>query len=256
MHSELRTLVQRINGFSNWNHADKIRFFAWFLHAQGQQRIAPSDIGKCYESLHAEPPSNISPFLTSMEKRSPKEVLRDSRGYYLEQRVREDYDQRYGQREITVQVTKLLADLPEKVPDLAEKDFLKESIICYRNGAFRAAIVMCWSLTFFHLCQFVLKRHLHSFNTTYPTRYPDKHKKAKVPIIGRYEDFAVDLKESEVLEICKSASMISNDIFKILDDKLGRRNSAAHPSSVHFGQLQAEEFIHDLVTNVVLALKV
>src|SRR5258708_456336 len=256
MDKEWDDIVRRISGFPGWNHADKIRFFAWFLHSQGNQRFTPAAIAKCYDSLHAEKPSNISPFLASMEKRSPKEALRDGRGYYLEHRVREEYDQRYGQREITVQVTRLLADLPDKVPDVAEKDFLTEAIICYRNGAFRAAVVMCWNLTFFHLCQFVLRHHLSNFNARYPIRFPDKHKKAKVATLASYEDFSVDLKESEVLEICKSAGIISNDVFKILNDKLGRRNSAAHPSSIHIGQLQAEEFIHDLVTNVVLCLHI
>jgi hypothetical protein len=66
----------------------------------------------------------------------------------------------------------------------------------------------------------------------------------------------VDLKESEVLAIAKSANAISNDVFKVLESKLGRRNSAAHPSSVAIGQLQAEESINDLVTNVVLKLTI
>jgi hypothetical protein len=60
------------------------------------------------------------------------------------------------------------------------------------------------------------------------------------------------LKEFEGIEICNSASIITKDVHRISVQKLGRRNSAAHPSSVKIGQLQADEFIDDLVKNVVL----
>jgi len=68
------------------------------------------------------------------------------------------------------------------------------------------------------------------------------------------DDFGDELKESEAIEICNSAGIITKDQHKILTAKLGRRNSAAHPSSVNIDQLQAEEFIDDLIKNVVLSL--
>ena len=43
-----------------------------------------------------------------------------------------------------------------------------------------------------------------------------------------------------------------NDVHKILTTKLGIRNSAAHPSTVVITQVQAEDFITDLINNVVL----
>jgi hypothetical protein len=46
----------------------------------------------------------------------------------------------------------------------------------------------------------------------------------------------------------------TNPGVKILDEKLGKRNSAAHPSGVKIGHLQADAFIDDLVRNVVLKL--
>ena len=72
--------------------------------------------------------------------------------------------------------------------------------------------------------------------------------------IAKIEDFAEELRESEVIEICNSAGIITKDVHKILAEKLGKRNSAAHPSSVSIGQLQAEAFIDELVKNVVLKL--
>jgi hypothetical protein len=53
---------------------------------------------------------------------------------------------------------------------------------------------------------------------------------------------------------CNSASLFNSNIFKILKDKLDRRNIAAHPSSVVVVQSQADDVVTDLVNNVVLAL--
>jgi hypothetical protein len=71
-----------------------------------------------------------------------------------------------------------------------------------------------------------------------------------------YDDFAVDLKESEVIDICKRQQTTPDGIAKILVEKLGKRNSAAHRSTVHINQVQAEAFIDDIVANVVLMLKI
>jgi len=47
--------------------------------------------------------------------------------------------------------------LPTKIQTTAERGYLEEALICFRNKAFRAAVVMCWNLAFDHLCEFVLK---------------------------------------------------------------------------------------------------
>ena len=254
MASELQQIVDSISGFSGWGHGEKVKFFAWFLHAQkGLDRFDPAGIRSCYDDVTIEKPSNINPYIQNLEKKKPKEVLRDSRGLYLPKHVKDDFEQRYGQREITVQVTKLLAELPSKVPDLAERTFLDETLTCYRHGAFRAATVMAWNLAYHHLCDFILKNKLADFNTRWPVVYQGHHKKGTKQI-ARTDDFG-ELKESEVLEICNSAGIITKDMHRILVEKLGKRNSAAHPSSVAIGQLQAEAFIDDLIKNVVLKLQ-
>ena len=198
-------------------------------------------------------PSSISPFLASMEKKNPPELIKKPNGYKLEMRVREALDKKHGGRTITIQVTDLLAGLPNSVPDLAERTFLDETLVCFKHGAFRAAIVMAWNLAYHHLCDLVLKRELTKFNAQWPLVYQGHHKKGN-KAIAKMEDFSDELKESEVIEICNSAGIISKDIHKILKAKLDRRNSAAHPSTVKIEQLQAEEFIDDIVKNVVLRL--
>jgi hypothetical protein len=156
-------------------------------------------------------------------------------------------------RQSTIEVAKILKDLRALVPYVAEREFLNETLLCFEHKAFRAAIVMSWNLAYSHLLEFILAHHVAGFNPKYQV-VPGKWAKAKP--IASCDDFPVDLKESEVLEMAKSGDAINNDIYKVLDGKLGRRNSAAHPSSVVIGQLPMEEFVHDLVTNVVLKLSI
>lgn len=244
----LPDLLTTVDGFAGWSHADKIRLFAWYLHTyESRSHFTAAQIESCYERLNAAPPTRISPFLSAMEKRKPKEVLKDATGYRLESRMREKFDTRFGQRAATVQVHRILSDLPAKVPALAERAYLEEALICFRHKAFRASIVMCWNLAYDHLCEFVLARHLARFNSQFPKTYP---RLPFTPIAVR-DDFGV-LKESQVLQVCKSAGIVSDSIHKILQEKLNRRNIAAHPSGVHISEATAEELIKDLVENVIL----
>lgn len=189
-----------------------------------------------------------------METSKPPRILKDSRGYRLELGTRQKLQLKYGDREISIQVSQLLERLPQRVPDHAEREFLEEALICYRRGAFRATVVMTWNLAYWHLCEHVVRHKLSAFNASYPVRLQGRWQKAKVQILANTDDFSVDMQESEVLEVCKHAVIVSNDVYKILLHALGKRNSAAHPSSVKIEQLQAESLIDDLVKNVVLKL--
>jgi hypothetical protein len=252
--AELKTLTDGIDGFSGWTHAEKIRFFAWFQHTiKGKARFTTQDISACYDALNYDKP-NISQFLSDMEKRKPKVLLRNGDGYSLEGKVRATYD-KYGTHGITLSIRQQVKDLMHQVPDVAEKDFMKEAEICLHNDAGRATIIMVWCVGFYHLCQFILKHHLSTFNAAFPKHYPGLHKDAKVKVMTNYDDFST-LKEFVVIDICKRENIINQNVADVLFEKLKKRNAAAHPSTVHIGQLQAENFIDELVKNVILALPI
>jgi hypothetical protein len=61
------------------------------------------------------------------------------------------------------------------------------------------------------------------------------------------------LTEREVVEIANVANVYNSVVFRILKQKLGRRNIVAHPSNVVVVQSQADDMVTDLVHNVVLA---
>lgn len=66
-------------------------------------------------------PKDLTPYLHRLLDRTPRELLRDARGYSLEKRVRDQHEEKYGKRIATLQADRLLLELPLKVPDLAER---------------------------------------------------------------------------------------------------------------------------------------
>jgi hypothetical protein len=236
--------------FASSKHIDKIRFFCWHLHAhRGLATIQPADVRTCFEELHLDPPASVSPFFKSLTDRRPKELLKNASGYRLEQRVRQEFDGKYGRRQATVHVEALLTSLLPRIGNADQRTYLEETMTCFRHRAFRASVVMAWNLAYDHVCNVVLAKHLAAFNAQLPLSFP----KADILTITRRNDFTV-LRETQVLQVCKSANIITNALFKNLSARLDKRNAAAHPSGVAVTQLTAEEFISDVIENVVLRL--
>lgn len=238
--------------FAKLPHVEKIKIFAWWIHTHGQrERFDVAAVRSCYNSLHLPPSANIASELNRLSGKKPAELLKDAGGYRLAGQVRTLLDERYGDHETVLVVSQLLRNLPGKVSDEGERRFLSEALTCYKHQAFRAAIVMTWNLAYDHLLEWTLAdpQRLASFNAAIQRKYP---KKVGL-VIGRREDFE-DLREFEVVEVCGTAGLVSSNLKKILNDKLSRRNMAAHPSQVEITRAQADDAITDLVNNVVLKL--
>jgi hypothetical protein len=251
---ELQEFTALIPGFAKLPHPDRILHFGWYLHTQGgKEFFNQSDIRARYKAHHLNEP-NFSEQFKRLLARRPKVLLADKAGYRLEHKAREQLDEKYGQHETRIALSKLLKDLPGRISDQAEKLFLSEAIICYHNRAFRAAIVMAWNLTSDHVLHWILAdaQRLGAFSNCTAARIGPK--RAAVMTIAKREDFE-ELKESETLDICGSAGLFpSINTKKILEIQLTKRNMAAHPSLVVMGAPEAEDTISSLVNNIVLAL--
>ncbi len=103
---------------------------------------------------------------------------------------------------------------------------------------------MCWILVVDHMFDFVLAHYLTDFNSALAAN-PDK----RIKKIGNKEDLS-ELQEKKFIELCRAANIISNDVRKILDDALGVRNTAAHPSNVEITRSKTIAVIEDLVLNI------
>jgi hypothetical protein len=242
--------VASIPRFTKFNYTEQIKRFCWFLSShRNKAKFSGADIAKCFDDANCPKPTSVGPFLTSLAKQKPAFLVKQGTGYALSRHAREQLDPVLGQRDATVAVHKLLTDLPAKLTIGYERAYLEEALTCFRHKAYRAAVVMTWNLAYDHFCNFIMSSHLADFNTQLPKSFP----KADISSISKRDDFTV-LKESQVIQVAKSANIISNSVNKILKEKLDRRNIAAHPSGVSTLQLTAEEFIQDLVENVMLKL--
>jgi hypothetical protein len=252
---DLKALIAGIEGFADMGHADKVRLFAWLQHHLfKRERFSTAEINWCYDTLSYQP-SNTSQYLKNMEKQG--ELLPYSMGgYRCEGKFRAEYDAKYGEHDITVNVRQMVKDLVNIIPDLGEKDIFQEALKCLKYDAGRATIVMVWNIAFYHLCRYILTHKLAEFNNRIPIKYAGKWKAVNMPLIKVYDDFGDNMSEREVIEVANSAGIITGDMHKVYVEKLGKRNSAAHPSTTHVTQVQAEGFIDDLIRNTVLLLKI
>jgi hypothetical protein len=249
---DLAALKEAVPGLADKSHYDKIKIFGWWLHVhKARLSFTGADIGKCYADLHFATPSSFGGYISQLEAK--KELLKVAGGYKLENKIREKFDGLYGQSEVTIKVNNLLTDLTAKLPDMAERSYYQEALICYTHGSRRAAIVMTWNVADSHLCDHVLAKRQADFNARWQVSFPGMHKKT-IKAITKMDDFNDELKESEVIAICRDAGIISKNIYNIMHAALGRRNAAAHPSSVIIDQLQTDAYIVDLITNVILQI--
>jgi hypothetical protein len=249
----IEDFVRGIPNFAAKNHPERIKAFGWFLHTQrAMVAFSASAITKCYDDAHLDKPANMGRFLDSLAEKKPPELLKDSRGFRLSQTVREKLDRELGKADVVIVVEKMLTDLPGKIADEGERLFLDEALTCYRHKAFRAAIVMVWNLAYDHLARWVLAdpQRLATFNAGISKRNKNK---ANVTITTR-GDFE-ELKEDEMIDILGYLPGFSDNVKRMLKEKLGRRNTYAHPSTLTINRPQVDDMITDLVNNVVLAFK-
>jgi hypothetical protein len=247
---ELRDLVSQVSGFDQLQPRDRIKLFAWFLHTyRNRETFDNAAVRACFSELHlVDPP--VSKYLPRMV--DYKDLMRVQGNFKLERAVRVELDKRYGVHQSIIQVSNILAALPAQIPNVAERTFLDEALKCYKVEAYRACIVMTWNLAYAHLLDWILKDQdrLDKFNAAISKRY----QKMTSLKITKYDEFLDELKESQVIEICNTAGLYNSNVFKILKEKLDKRNIAAHPSAVVVVQSQADDVVTDLVNNVVLAL--
>jgi hypothetical protein len=194
----LQDLVGGLPGFNEYSHADRLRLFAWVLHAEGRATVRVSDLAACFTATHVRAPANLHRAVDALKEQG--DFLRSTDGYRLSKPVRDQLDGRYGKRPTTVQVHNLLAALPGRLSSAAQREYLEEAFKCFRAGAWRGAIVMTWNVAFDHLCDHALGR-LSDLNAAFPKAFP----KLAEHITTRAE--LRELKESVVIRICRTVSV-------------------------------------------------
>ena len=206
-----------------------VDYFAYFLTMENDEAIASTAaIEDCFRACDLVPPKNTSAYLSNALKGENAKFVKVAGGYRLQRTYRDALTTTLGISASIIQTSAELRKLESKLPTGAEKGFLKELIDCFEIGANRAAVVMCWILVLDHLYEYVLKHHLGDFNVVLAK---NTDKRVRITQIQSRDDFG-DIPEGKYIEFLRSAGIISADVRKILDEKLGIRNSSAHPSAV------------------------
>lgn len=238
-------------GFYNKSAVDQILLLVWFAEVEQQKSgVDGSYLRQSFRAVGIDPP-DTSVYLPRLASKKPPQLVREKGLYRLAGNLRRELDRQLRGDSVEVAVTKSLSDLPLRVPDLAERAFLSETLACYKAGAFRATTVMAWNLAYDHLTRWVTSTddRLAILNDGVRRKL-----QGKAIAVTSQKDLT-SLTERVVVECCQTAGLIEKNQAEILFEKLKRRNAAAHPSSVVIGQHQANDTISDLVDNVILALK-
>lgn len=244
----LEQFIDRFDGFSNWDGRKQVDYLAYFLIAEkGFDSFTVKQIRDCFHCLLLKEYSRIPAYLSENANRPHGgRYIKAEEGYHLERGTYDEIKKQVQNEPKKIQVSQQLTGLVAKIRDSQEQSFLIEAINCYRIEAYRATIILVWILAIDHLQKYIFGKKLDDFNKAL-VKNPDK----KIKKIINYDDFS-ELSELKFIELMRAANIISNDVRKILDEKLGIRNSAAHPSGIIFEGHKTTEFALDIINNILL----
>jgi hypothetical protein len=248
MVNNLEEFILRIEDFNNLQSSELIDYFIYYLqNFAGQSSVKAKEIENCFTFLTIPPYSNISSYLLKNSKKvkgKTQKFIGSNSSYQLTRQRTDEISSRIVLDIPKITIEKNLRNLLSKLTNASERAFLEEAIKTFEIEAYRASIIMVWLLTLDHLYEYILANKLSDFIAALRRMGNSKSIHSK-------DDFG-DIKEVTFIEACRGAGIISNDIRKILDTKLGIRNSFAHPSTISLPKSKALEFIEDLVDNVIL----
>lgn len=251
MKEDIDEFVQQIPSITEKTPAVLIEYFVYFITVILKEDAAtPAGVERCFELVRIQKYSNISSYLSRNSKRSksaPSKFLKTKVGYQLERGAELEIQKTLHIGPARQETSHLLRGLLAKFSSQQKRAFLQEAIDCYEIGAKRASVVMVWILTINHLYEYIFHKQRSAFDGVLSK---NNDKRIKIVKITKMDDFS-DIPEGKFIEFARSAGIISNDIRKILDVKLGIRNSYAHPSNVTISDVKATDFIIDLVENVI-----
>lgn len=253
MNEKLETFIRQIPDFQSKPTSELIDYFVYFVTVILEDVSATAaKVDRCFEAGRLQKYSNTATYLSRNSKRGTKaKFIKLKTGYQLERKIQLDIQKALHGGPSKQETSHLLRSLLSKLSTPEEKSFLQEAIDCYEIGARRSSIVMTWILTCDHLYSYVLNKHLAAFNKVLSA---NKDKRVKITKITKRDDFE-EIPEGKFIEFLRSSKVISNDVRKILDSKLGIRNTYAHPSAVSLSEVKTTDFIIDLVENVILKYK-
>jgi hypothetical protein len=250
--------IKKIHGFSNFSRRNRILLIAHFLREYGGifEFTAKNLSDQCKNVVKA--PSNINAILLELSKGRNAALLKSNRSGFFSLSVagvEEAQGFLYDSIGEPAFLDKFIGDVTNhlnkstiKVGEENKRKFLNEAISCLKVNANRATIIMMWACAIDHLYDYILKYKLVEFN--------DALKAISQKVVIACKDDFLEIKEKNFIELLRTSGIISSSVRKIIDEKLGIRNSAAHPSNIVIHKTKVINFIEDLIDNIILKYEI
>ncbi|HTE01476.1 MAG TPA: hypothetical protein VK668_19450 [Mucilaginibacter sp.] len=219
----------------------KIGGYVYYL-TNGRNEFQPKDLAELFKNYNIDGPANISRELSKALKERPRDVIKHNDNYALERSYINKMNALHQidySKDTFLKMNNLLVELK----DINQKQFLEDALKCFGAKIYRPTIIMTWLVVLDVLYDKVINSKLNEFNLA----LLKQNKKTIITIKSDFED----IKESTFIEVLRSASIISKEQKKILDEKLTIRNSASHPNQTSFKESKVVSFIEELLYDVV-----
>ena len=243
----VHSLLEKVADISSLAQKEQIKLMAFFYcHEYDLTYFNPTEIALEFEKQYLKVPSNISRNLNELCKWRSPFLLKNKNGFSFHRDEKRILEEKHLEQKHLQEVSQTLRDLIKDINGNEQKNFIEEAIKCFECSSYRAAIILTWLLCMDILYEDVLSwSNLVIFNSAIQS-----HGKYKKNIIFKKDDFS-DIKEVDFIELLRVAKLITNDMRKILDEKLWIRNSCAHPNGIKILDYKAIAFIQDLVSNII-----
>ncbi|MFH1840162.1 MAG: hypothetical protein ABH849_03360 [Nanoarchaeota archaeon] len=242
----IEEFLDKIEDFESLPFIEQIKYMAYiYVKTTKDSIFTPKNIIEFFEIAHLHQPTNMSDLFRKLSDKKKKVFVSFKGGYMLSRKTFKEIDSEFGVGIKKRKTSKTFKDLLNKIKDKNESNFLKEAMDCYDINSFRASIIMTWLLVINHLYSYIMNNKLNEFNKAL------NKQKLRIKKIKKIDDFT-EIKEDKFIELARAARIITNDVRKILDEKLGIRNTCAHPNSIIVSETKATLFIEDLIENVLL----
>ncbi|HVD97009.1 MAG TPA: hypothetical protein VNB90_02320 [Cytophagaceae bacterium] len=246
MNLDYDTLIGKVEKFKDLSQVEQVKHIAYFHTIVGKkEEFTSTSVGDIFDDESLSRPSNVTHCLNILASKKQAILLKKANVYRFEKGVKKELDALFLDKKHVQAISQALRGLLPKVTSTEQRSFLEEAILCYEVKAYRAAIVMTWLLTMDLLYEFVINNKLAEFNAA-----AAKNNSFKNTVFNSKDDFS-SMKENNFIMLLGSASIITGDQKKMLEEKLGIRNTAAHPNTIEIRESKVTNFIEDLIPNII-----
>jgi hypothetical protein len=130
----------------------------------------------------------------------------------------------------------------------AYRPYLEEAVGCYRDGLYRAAILLVWAAVIQHLYETVgnYRGGVGRLESANKARFGEMRKYRQI----KKQDDLSYLGEKDFIWVAEDAGVFNRNARKVLQERLELRNLCGHPTGYSPGREETVIFIESLVLNV------